>query len=472
MDNAVLSDASRKIECMNEKQSPGDAGTALLAGVFHSLAELDQAVDDAVHIDRIRVLEELKSAVAAAQVRETVAFVASQRSTQRAAGVPAARADRGVAAQVGLARRVSPFHAARYVGWARILTSELPATLAALQAGQVSEWRAMIVARETAGLSREHRAQVDTELAPQLSQWGDRRVEGEVKTLAYRLDPAGYVERLRVAESQRRVGLRPAPDAMTRLTGVLPLAHGVAAYSALTRAADSLIARGDARTRGQIMADTLVERVTGQTHAGAVPVEVNLLITDETLLGGGAEPGHVVGHGPVPAPIARRLALGDANGSDRSDTTSSDDAGGAAAPRWLRRLFTAPGTGELAAMETRRRCFTPTQRHFIALRDRHCRTPWCDAPIRHTDHVIPAEHGGATSVANGQGYCEACNHNRQAPGWVAGTPTGDAGDEVEITTPTSHRYRSRPPHPPGRERRPDVNEGTDRQPLGQRSAAA
>ena len=34
--------------------------------------------------------------------------------------------------------------------------------------------------------------------------------------------------------------LRPAPDTMTLLTGFLPVAHGVAAYAALTRAADQL----------------------------------------------------------------------------------------------------------------------------------------------------------------------------------------------------------------------------------------
>ena len=41
------------------------------------------------------------------------------------------------------------------------------------------------------------------------------------------------------AESQRRVTLRPVPDTMTQLTGVLPVREGVAVYAALTRAADA-----------------------------------------------------------------------------------------------------------------------------------------------------------------------------------------------------------------------------------------
>jgi hypothetical protein len=56
------------------------------------------------------------------------------------AGVPAERADRGIAHQVGLARRISPHQARRYVGWAKILTSELPETFAVLHAGKTSEY--------------------------------------------------------------------------------------------------------------------------------------------------------------------------------------------------------------------------------------------------------------------------------------------------------------------------------------------
>ena len=400
-----------------------------------------------MRIDRIRLLEQLRSVVAAAQARETVAFAASQRERQLASGVPAGRAERGVAAQVGLARRVSPLQARRYVGWCRILTTELPGTYRALWAGAVGEWRALLVARESAWLSREHRAQVDREVAPQLSGWGNRRVEGEVQTRAYRLDPTGYLDRIRGADSARRVGLRPAPDTMARLSCLLPVTQGVASYAALRQAADQQVAAGDGRTRDQIMADTLVERLTGQTRASAVPVQVNLVMTDQSLLAGGREPARVLGYGPIPAPIARHLALhpnnqghGVEGPGEQVRVVAHRGGCGGCSPH--------PDTGRLVAMESTARCFTPTQRQFIALRDQHCRTPYCDAPIRHTDHVQAAEHGGPTTVTNGQGYCLACNHNRQAPGWTVTTPTGDAGEHVEITTPTGHRYHSHPPDPP------------------------
>ena len=96
-------------------------------------------------------------------------------------------------------------------------------------------------------------------------------------------------------------------------------------------------------------------------------------------------------------------------------------------------------------MDSTRRRFPDGLRRLIQTRDRTCRTPWCGAPIRHTDHVIPVSEGGATSAANGQGLCEACNYTKQAPGWTATPGSAGAGDQVEITTPTGHSYPSHPP---------------------------
>jgi hypothetical protein len=184
------------------------------------------------------------------------------------------------------------------------------------------------------------------------------------------------------------------------------------------------------------MADTLVERVTGQATAAAVPVEVNVVMTERSLLTphapGGNEPALIDGNQPVPAEIARALVL-----DAPADT-----------PVWLRRLFRSPETGQLAAMDSRRRLFTPAQRRFIRLRDRYCRTPWCEAPIRHTDHILAHAAHGPTHVDNGQGYCQACNHAKQAPHWTTRTTTHTGPHQTRITTPTGHHYHSRAPNPP------------------------
>jgi hypothetical protein len=150
---------------------------------------------DAERIDLIRSYEELKSAVAAIQVRLTAEFDASQRAGQAAVGVRAQRQARGIASQVALARKDSPARGSRHVGLARVLVREMPHTLAALSSGAISEWRATLLARETAVLSAEDRAVVDAALCSdvrRLDGLGDRRLVGEARRRTDSTRPRPY----------------------------------------------------------------------------------------------------------------------------------------------------------------------------------------------------------------------------------------------------------------------------------------
>jgi hypothetical protein len=406
-----------------------------LTSLLARLGEHETADSDTERIDLLRALESLKGAAAAAQARLAVAFDASQRADQARQGVPARKQGLGVASQVALARRDSPNRGSRHLGLARALVHEMPHTLEALARGRVSEWRATILVRETAVLSADHRAHVDAALGHRLEHLGDRGVEREARKLAYRLDPGAAVRRARRAHAERRISIRPAPDTMSYVTGLLPVAQGVAVHTALSKHADSLRAAGDQRSRGQIMADTFVERVTGQAQAPDVPVEVQLVMTDRTLLGGDDVPARLVGHGPIPAATGRALVRVGAEATR--------------ARAWVRRLYAHPRTGDLIAMEARRREFPAALRRFLVIRDEECRTPWCDAPIRHIDHVRPASEGGKTSADNGQGLCEACNQAKEAVGWVSTASRAGPRTSVTVRTPTGHRYTSRPPGLPG-----------------------
>ena len=195
----------------------------------------------------------------AAQAALSVELDQSQRAEQEAQGVRPAQQGRGVAAQVALARRESHHRGQRHLGLAKIVAAELPHTWAAWRAGRITEWKATLVARETACLTRDDRLAVDAAVcgdATRLERMGDRELATACQKEAYRLDPESYVARRRKAEADRNVTLRPAPDAMTWMTALLPVKEGVAAYAALTRTADSARAAGDPRTKGQVMADT------------------------------------------------------------------------------------------------------------------------------------------------------------------------------------------------------------------------
>src|SRR6185437_1691737 len=375
--------------------------------MFEGLLTVDLQSEESDLVARIAELERLKAAAAAAQARAAAALDASRRAAESAAGVPRARQGRGVASEIALARRDSPARGGRHLGFAKALVNEMPHTRAALERGQLSEWRATLIVRESACLDVEDRRALDAELCGDpagLDGMGDARVAAWAKAIAYRLDPQAVVDRAAKAETERTVTIRPAPDTMAYLTALLPVAQGVSVYAALRREADTTF---DGRSRGQVMADTLVERATGRSAVVPTPIAVNLVISDETLLGGGTEPGDICGYGPIPAAVARGLISG-AVAVTRSRAT-------------LRRIYTQPSSGALVAMESRARLFPRGLAAFIGLRDHRCRTPYCDAPIRHLDHAEPHARGGRTDVANGVGSCERCNYVKEAAGWKVST---------------------------------------------------
>ena len=162
---------------------------------------------------------------------------------------------------------------------------ELPHTRAAFVAGEVSEWRVMLVARATATLELADRVEVDARLAGQLAGMSDRRAEAAAKAIAYELDPMSPFTRARAAVSDRRVSVRPAPDVMALVTGIVPCAQGVAVKKALRQGAEAIYHAQTAddprnRTLTQIEADLFVQRLTGQARAEDVDIEVGLVITD------------------------------------------------------------------------------------------------------------------------------------------------------------------------------------------------
>ncbi|MGE2731140.1 HNH endonuclease [Mycolicibacterium vaccae] len=407
--------------------------------MFESLFDIDLVVDDASSEAELRGVvercERLKSAAAAAQARATALWAAKRRAREERLGIPAAKRGRGLSSEVALARHEAPVTGNRHLGFAQALVHEMPYTLAALDAGELSEWRATLIVRESACLSVEHRRELDEQLCAdrsRLAGWGNKRVEAEAKRIAARLDAAAVVDRSEKAASDCAVSCRPAPNGMVYFTVRMPLARGVALYAACKRAADTTF---DDRSRGQIMADTVYERVTGRQADAPVPVALNLVMADTTLAGDDDELGWLDGYGPVPAGFCRGLT-GDALSDKDSKAT-------------LRRLYRHPETGTLVAMESKARIFPKGLATLLERRDQTCRTPYCDAPIRHHDHATPAHAGGPTSARNGLGLCEACNYAKEAPGWRVATDESAGRHVAQFTTPTGAVYSSTAPPLPG-----------------------
>lgn len=388
-----------------------------------ALSNLPPARTEVEAIDRITALEELTSAAAAAQARETLTFDMHRRNREAEDGVSSKNQGKGIGSEIALARKVSRARGSTLLKFSRSLLIDLPHTYSALKAGDISEEKARAVAKETDWLPRDRRRQVDERMADRLAEVGVGRLGNEVRALAQRVDQKSAVEHLEKRTEERAVSVRPAPDNMAYLTALLPMPRAVAVYANLKKSAAALIGTGQSgqRTQSQVMADLLVERATEQETAEAVPTEIHLVMNDDSLVGQGEAPTWLPGFGPLPAGAARKFV-------------SENEA-----PVFLRRLFTRPEDGQLVRMDSKRREFSGLLRRMIVIRDDVCRSPWCDAQIKHADHATAVAAGGQTEWGNASGLCAACNYAKELVGWRhEATP-----EKLTVRTPTGHRYETR-----------------------------
>jgi hypothetical protein len=91
----------------------------------------------------------------------------------------------------------------------------MPYTRAALTRGVVSERVAVV--QGTATLSLQHRGEVDRRLAGSLRRLGVKQASRAATRVAAELDAASVVARMESAVRSRRVTVRPAPDGMAYL---------------------------------------------------------------------------------------------------------------------------------------------------------------------------------------------------------------------------------------------------------------
>jgi hypothetical protein len=396
--------------------------------------EVPELVAQATRVDRIAQLERLQACLEAAKNVEIVAFARDRAVEQIALGVHPRRAEAGIGDEIALAMRVSPTEGSRRLHVAKDLVLDMPETLGLLAAGQINAGTARRIVEPLSHLDRGTRSHVDQVLSSKhLERKSPREAAAAAERAAYEADRVGSMNRACKARKDRRVTLRPAPDNMTVLNGLLPVEQGVACWAALKAAVTAAKAEGDERTRGQIMADTLVARLTGQEHADDVGFDVGLVFPVDALLDPeDPTPAELPGHGPLPAWLARELIE---NAKTRS---------------WWRRLFVRPTHGGdriVIDLDPKRRRFTGWLGELIRWRDWTCRDQFCDAPIRHLDHIQQRRHDGPTTQINGRGVCERGNYTRELPGWSVHLADPD-DHTVVTTTPTGHTYTSNPPEPP------------------------
>ncbi|CUU54670.1 protein of unknown function (DUF222) [Parafrankia irregularis] len=303
--------------------------------------------------------------------------------------------------------RVSATTAGGQMGFAFSAVRRLPRAMQALEGGVLDLQRLRSLETAVSPLTDEQTSQVEE----QVLAGGPRRNRGAFGAACRRavlnVDPGGAAERAAERRKGRHVRLYPGDDATSTLSALLPAEDAAACDNQLNQIADEIIRTRDAddqRTRDQIRADTLVDRITGRTPLRPLPCDVQVIVPITALLGLGEEPGEIPGFGPIPADIARDLAM-------RPTST------------W-RRMLVDP-LGALIEVADRRHP-SPAQVRHVRARNRTCVHPGCTrrATRTDTDHTTPYAAGGPTIVVNLGPLCLKHHRLRHHPDrpWIVRQP--------------------------------------------------
>lgn len=356
--------------------------------------------------------------------------------------------------EVGVALHLSRGAAAGRVGTACRLLQVLPATHALWEAGRIDTVKARTIDEATGVLPDDVAVAVEARVLPRAPEQSLAQLKAALARAILAVDPAGAADRHRAARRDRRVYVQPEPDGMGSLGALLTASDAQGAYSWLTRLARGLGADDprpmDAR-RADLLADLLNGRLvtaveTTDTGPGTAaptatvpdgglasprwlrPVTpgkplVQITIPYSTLTGADDGPADLVGHGPIPADLAREIALGDGS-------------------VW-RRLITDPLSGAL--LDYGRTTYHPPAAlaDHVRARDQYCRFPHCRrrATDAELDHAVAWADGGDTSAASLHAFCLHHHKLKHHAGWrVEAHPDG----RLTWITPAGHRYTTEP----------------------------
>lgn len=422
-------------------------------------------------------IDHLRASLAAIDATWQVAAEERIRRDDAARKVPASEQGRGAGQEIALARRVSPAASSFSQAKARRLVQNMPGAVDRLWSGAMTERQASAISGALDGVGPDTCRRIDDHLAghPEfLHGKGFKRLQSDIRDLVQKLEPETSHARAERAARARHVRMEPLDDGMARVTAVLRGIDAVALMHSLRTRAESLRASGVRDSLPALEADLLVddtlrrdqsdqsdqsdehstqhdehstqrdddadEDVRSEHLENEDPrrehprgtavdrprpkkprlrpgLDVGIVITDTALLGreDDAETAELEGYGTIPAHIVRDTLLGRPPGYLRS---AEDEHPDEVISAFFRRLYRSPRTGDLIAMESRARAFPAGLARMIRWRDTTCRTPWCNAKIRHSDHVVSHHRGGATSFANGQGLCARCNFLKEHGLWI------------------------------------------------------
>jgi hypothetical protein len=365
---------------------------------------------------------------------------------------------------------------------ARELTTALPLTLSALEAGSMSWQHARVMVDEASGLGAEGAQALEGHfLDPEAANRARGCPAGEMvagrfrakaRTWRERHHPVSIETRHAKCAADRRVLFSADRDGMAWFSAYLPADTGSGIWERATTAARAMQGPDESRTLTQLRADIVAGWLLGGYGVPCMPGHVNgtagdvaggsatataaapgpedpgpdpvncvpspraqvlIAVPVMALLGMTEEPAMLDGYGPIPPSMARQLI---ADGAES-----------------FHRVLIDPRDG--APLEIGRTSYpvTKAQRRWLRLRDGKCPFPGCSNQSldNDADHVLAWAKGGATGISNLGQPCRRHHRLRHTTGW---TPTGASKHEPPgWTSPAGRHYQSEqpdwePPHWP------------------------
>jgi hypothetical protein len=166
-------------------------------------------------------------------------------------------------AEIGTATRQSEFRVGKRWSAAHQLTRVLTETLAALQAGEISEYQAQLISEETFSLDPDDARDVEARVLPCAGRQTPAQLGRSVRTAIGKVDPDAANRRAKKAVKERDVWTRPLPDGMAELGATGPAAAIHAMFGALDARAEKPRLDDDTRLIGARRFDALLDSVLG-----------------------------------------------------------------------------------------------------------------------------------------------------------------------------------------------------------------
>lgn len=339
---------------------------------------------------------------------------------------------RSLRAEIACALRLPERTAEKLMLVGEALACDLPATLAALKAGEISYRHAQTMVDNTEGLDADARARLEDTALPFARTLTAAKFEHTVRTVRELAHPETMVERARKAATDRELQYTPARDGMAWLSAYLPAADALAGYNRCTEIGRSLQPADADRTLTQLRADVFRDlTLDGEPTEGATGIRPQVFITVPvlTLLGytlpdGCDEPGTLDGYGPIDAETARALA--------------------AHAPSFIR-ILTHPETGAVLSVGRDSYPVPKDLKNWLRTRDKTCRFPGCsraaaDCDIDHTYAWADGGHTGTTTSPTSAAVTTSSN----TPAWQRGA----GASPTPVTAPSRGPLPTDAPTPP------------------------